>query len=693
MGSLTFTTSISELKRIGVRRAKVLSENHIQTVQDLLYTFPRRHLDRTSVSRIKSLRKGDHSSIIGSVRSTGEKAIRRGKIFQVILSDGTGSMTLTWFNGIKYIKNLFKIGDRLAVYGKIDYYNGFSITHPDFDRLSSHDDPVNTGAILPLYPLTQAYKSAGLEQRIFRKIMLDIFENLDDVPELFSKEICENSGLISRKDALHEIHFPKNEDSLKKAIHRLKYEEHFFLQLLMAFRKATLKVSKATPFSKTGPYVKLIEDSLPFELTHAQIKVISEIKDDMKLSQSMNRLLQGDVGSGKTIVAILTMALAVGNKAQTVLMAPTEILAHQHYESIKAMFDKINIPCALLIGQMKKSERQKILVGLESGTVPIVIGTHALIQDDVHFNKLGLVIVDEQHRFGVKQRGKLIDKGLNPHFLAMTATPIPRTLSITYHGDMDLSIIDELPKNRKPVVTKVIEPSRLNSVYSFMKDEVLKGRQCMVIYPLVEESEKSDLIAAVDAHKDLDQSIFPDCEVGLIHGRMKTEDKDNVMDLFSKNKIQILVSTTVIEVGVDIPNATVMLVEHAERFGLTQLHQLRGRVGRGAEKSYCILVKRKVTDTSRDRLSIMERTNDGFIIADEDLKLRGPGEFFGIRQSGFLQFRIANLLTDGPIIRDARTVAFSVAKNDPNLMAPHNRHIRKTFMEEYADRMDFVQIS
>lgn len=693
MGSFSFSTPISELNRIGTRRAKALSDNSIHTVQDLLYTFPRRHLDRTSITSINALRKGDHSSVVGTVRSTGEKSIRRGKIFQVILSDGTGSMTLTWFNGIRFIKKLFKIGDKLAVYGKIDYYNGFSITHPEFDRLSQEDDPINTGAILPLYPLTKSYKSVGLEQRVVRKIMHELFDGLDSIPELFSKDICQSNGLISRLDALHQIHFPENEDSLKQAIFRLKFEEHFFLQLLMAFRKRTLKVAKATPFLNIGPHVKLIEESLPFELTDAQKKVILEIRNDMKVEHAMNRLLQGDVGSGKTIVAVLSMAIAVGNQSQAVLMAPTEILAHQHYESIKAILDRIHVPCALLIGQMKKKERDAILEGLNHGTIPVIIGTHALIQDDVTFKNLGLVIVDEQHRFGVKQRGKLMEKGLNPHFLAMTATPIPRTLSITYHGDMDLSIIDELPKNRQPIVTKIIEPSRLSRVYSFMKDEVKKGRQCIVIYPLVEESEKSDLTAAVEAHAQLESSIFPDCKVGLVHGRMKTEEKDDMMERFSNNDIQILVSTTVVEVGVDIPNATVMLVEHAERFGLTQLHQLRGRVGRGSEKSYCILVKRKVTEPSKGRLAIMEQTNDGFIIADEDLKLRGPGEFFGIRQSGFLKFRIANLLTDGPIIRKARDVAFTIAKSDPNLMQENHKNIRKTFMDEYADRMDFVQIS
>ena len=693
MRSLTFSTSISEINRIGVRRSKALSENEIHSVQDLLYTFPRRHLDRRSVSQIKSLQKDTQASIVGAIQSMGEKPIRRGKLFQVILSDGTGLLTLTWFNGAQYIKKLFKVGDRLAVHGKIEYYQGFSITHPDFDRLSKQDDPVNTGAILPLYPLTKSYKSVGLEQRIFRKIILEVFEDLGEVPELFTEEICKSQGLISRKEALHQIHFPKNEEALDQAIYRLKFEEHFFLQLLMAFRKITLKRSKAKAFTKIGPYVKLIEDDLPFTLTDAQKKVILEIRDDMKKNQTMNRLLQGDVGSGKTIVAILSMLIAVGNKSQIALMAPTEILAHQHYESVKAILDKVNVPCALLVGQMKKSERQAILNGLENGTIPVLIGTHALIQDDVIFKELGLVIVDEQHRFGVKQRGKLTDKGLNPHFLAMTATPIPRTLSITFHGDMDLSIIDELPKNRKPVVSKVIEEGRLESVYTFMKAEVGKGHQCMVIYPLVEESEKSDLIAAVDAHQKLDQFIFPKINVGLIHGRMKTEEKDEIMAKFAKNEINILVSTTVIEVGVDIPNATVMLIEHAERFGLTQLHQLRGRVGRGAEKSYCIMVRRKFTETSKTRLAIMERTNDGFVIADEDLKLRGPGEFFGIRQSGFLQFRIANLLTDGPIIRSAREAAFSVAKSDPNLLNKDHKIMRETFMKDYADRMDFVQIS
>ena len=690
---MDLATPISNLKGVGSRRETVLNDHGISTIHDLLYYFPRRHLDRTTISPIRNFTKGDVVTLIGKVETFGEKFTRRGKIFQVIVSDGTGLLTLTWFNGVRYIKNLFKIGDKLAIHGKVDYYGGFTITHPEFDKLEKDDDPVSTGKVIPLYPLTQELKSSGLDQRILRNMVSEALSLNIEISELFSNDILTINGLIPLKKALHDIHFSDEIGELNQAIKRLKFDEHFFLQLLMALRKQSLQRSGTSPLSNIGPYFKLISESLEFELTEAQKKVIKEIHSDLKNSISMNRLLQGDVGSGKTIVSILVSALAVGNSAQVAIMAPTEILATQHYHSFKTELGRANIPCVLLLGNMKKSERIPILDGLENGKIPVVIGTHALIQDDVIFKNLGLVIVDEQHRFGVNQRAKLIEKGINPHFLAMTATPIPRTLSITYHGDMDLSIIDEMPANRIPVVTKVVEPARLGKVYKFIKEEVAAGRQCMVIYPLVEESEKPDLAAAVDAHQELDEKFFPDLCVGLVHGRMKAEEKDDIMEKFSKNEINILVSTTVVEVGVDIPNATVMVVEHAERFGLTQLHQLRGRVGRGAEKSYCVLVKRNVTEPSRMRLSIMEETNDGFIIADEDLKLRGPGEFFGIKQSGFFKYKIANMVTDGPIIRDARKVAFELVENDPNLKNKVNKMIRETFIREYADRLEGISLS
>jgi len=670
-----------------------LNDQGISTLGDLLYYFPRRHLDRTTISPIRNFTKGDVVTLMGTVESFGEKSTRRGKIFQVIVSDGTGLLTLTWFNGVRYLKPLFKIGDKLAIHGKVDYYGGFTITHPEFDTLEKDDDPVSTGKVIPLYPLTQELKSDGIDQRILRNMVKDVLQSRLDIPEIFPHAILDSTNYITLSEALSKIHFSNGIGELTLAIQRLKFDEHFFLQLLMALRKRSLQHSGAVPLLDIGPYFKLISESLNFELTGAQKKVIKEIHDDLKNSTSMNRLLQGDVGSGKTIVSILVSALAVGNNVQVAIMAPTEILATQHFHSFKTELDKANIPCALLVGKMKKSERAPILEGIENGKIPVLIGTHALIQDDIIFNNLGLVIVDEQHRFGVNQRAKLLDKGNHPHFLAMTATPIPRTLSITYHGDMELSIIDEMPANRIPVVSKVVEPTRLPKVYQFMKEEVAVGRQCMIIYPLVEESEKSDLSAAVEAHQQLDEIIFPDISVGLIHGRMTSDEKDEIMARFSKNEISILVSTTVIEVGVDIPNATVMMIEHAERFGLTQLHQLRGRAGRGVEKSYCIMVKRDVTDPSRKRLSIMEKTNDGFIIADEDLKLRGPGEFFGLKQSGFFQFKIANMVTDGVIIRDARKVAFELIEQDPNLKKESNQVIREIFLRDYADRLENISLS
>ena len=686
-------TPISTLKGVGSRREQVLNNHGIFTIHDLLYYFPRRHLDRTTISPIRNFTKGDVVTLIGTVETFGEKSTRRGKIFQVIVSDGTGLLTLTWFNGVRYIKNLFKIGDKLAIHGKVDYYGGFTITHPEFDKLEKDDDPISTGKVIPLYSLTQELKSGGIDQRILRQIVKEVLDLNSKIPEIFQQYILDEHDLISLKDALNKIHFSNGIGELNQAIHRLKFDEHFFLQLLMALRKRSLQHSGSLPLPDIGPYFKLISETLDFELTDAQKKVINEIHSDLKNPIPMNRLLQGDVGSGKTIVSILISALAVGNNAQVAMMVPTEILATQHFHSFKSELEKVNIPCALLVGNMKKLERSPILAGLENGKIPMVIGTHALIQEDVNFKNLGLVIIDEQHRFGVNQRAKLVEKGNNPHFLAMTATPIPRTLSITYHGDMDLSIIDEMPANRIPVVTKVVEPSRLGKVYKFIKDEVAAGRQCMVIYPLVEESEKSDLAAAVVAHKELDEKFFPDLNVGLVHGRMKAGEKDDIMERFSKNEISILVSTTVVEVGVDIPNATVMVVEHADRFGLTQLHQLRGRVGRGAEKSYCVLVKRNVTDTSRTRLSIMEETHDGFVIADEDLKLRGPGEFFGIKQSGFFKFKIANMVTDGPIIHMARKLAFEIVERDPNLKNESNKMIREMFILDYSDRLEDISLS
>jgi len=690
---LNLNDSISIVLGVGPQRVKVLNGLGVESVKDMLYYFPRRYLDRTTLTPIRELTKGDHITLIAQVETLGEKRIRRGTMFQIITSDGTGLLTLNWFNGVRYVKNLFKVGDKLAISGKVEWYNGFSITHPEIEKLRDDEDPLKTGKVVPIYPLTQELRSVGLDQRGIRKILGMIVSELNPISEIMPEAILKEHDLIFLDKALRDIHFSKNLSELRSATKRLKFDEHFFLQLLLGLRKQMKFSYQTKRLIDIGPYFRPISETLDFELTNAQKNVIQDVHLDMKNNHPMNRLIQGDVGCGKTIVAVLISLIAVGNNVQVAIMAPTEILARQHFHSFKEQLDKVNIPCALLLGKMKKKDRSPIISGLKNGNIPIVIGTHALIQKDVSFRNLGLVIIDEQHRFGVNQRSSLLEKGDNPHSMAMTATPIPRTLAITYHGDMDISVIDELPSMRIPVTTKVINPERLNNVYKFIRDEVQKGRQCIVVYPLVEESEKSDLAAAVEAHDELSKIQFSNLSVGLVHGRMVVEEKDEVIKKFEKNEINILVSTTVVEVGIDIPNATVMLVEHAERFGLTQLHQLRGRVGRGANKSYCILVRRGFTETSKNRLTVMENTNDGFVIADEDLKLRGPGEFFGLRQSGFFQFKIADMVQDGPLLRQARSSAFNLIDNDQGLEHEVNKRLREWFITDYASYLGNIKLS
>ena len=683
-------TPIKYIRGVGPKRATALATAGIDTVNDLLHYYPRRYLDRTTVKSIHELKKGDQATMVGTVEVCGERQMRKRKLFQAVLSDGTGMITLVWFNGIKYIKNAVQKGDRLAVHGKVEFYNGFQIVHPDFDKLDSDADPINTGTIIPLYPLTAELKKVRIDHRSFRRIIKENEEMFSIIEDHFEESVLSEQKLIPLQTALQHIHFPESRKNLLAAMERLKFDEHFFLQLLMALRKKSYEKIGTNALTKSGPHVQQIETELGFELTTAQQKVIQEIRIDIARPQAMNRLLQGDVGSGKTIVAILVAAAAVANGVQVAVMAPTEILAHQHFESFKKQLNKVHISCALLVGKQKATERKQILEAVKDGKINVVIGTHALIQAEVEFKNLGFVVVDEQHRFGVVQRGILLQKGSHPHLLAMTATPIPRTMAITYHGDMDLSIIDEMPKDRKPVITKIVKEDRLQNVYKFIREEVQAGRQCMVVYPLVEETEKSDLAAATEGFEAL-QNIFKGIKIGLIHGRMKKEEKDAIMDAYAKNEINILVSTTVIEVGIDIPNASVMLIEHAERFGLTQLHQLRGRVGRGSSKSYCILVERNIRDTSRKRLAIMEKTNNGFVIADEDLKMRGPGKFFSTEQSGFFKHKIADMVTDGAIIRKAREVAQTIAKTDTKL--ENNPRMKKRLLKDYAQYLDTVVIS
>ena len=678
---------ISSVKGIGPAKNNAFAERGINTISDLVNHYPRKYLDRTNVTQISKIKNKMHVNLVGTIEASGMVQGRKRQFFKAILKDKSGIVTLTWFRGARYMNQSVKKGDYLAITGKVEFYNGLQIIHPEYDKLNIEDDPLNSGIITPLYSISAELKKSRIDSRFLRKTISNIFKNIKEIPDFFGSDILENKKLISLDESLRQIHFPVNKKKLKSAIKRLKFNEHFFFQLSMIAKRSLIKKLPSKSFKKTGIQTKLIFNNIEFELTGAQKRVLKEIKDDLSHSYAMNRLLQGDVGSGKTIVSILASAIAVSNKAQVAIMAPTEILAKQHYNSFKNLADYAKMSCALLTGGMPARDRKKIIVGLENGNIDIVVGTHALIQKDIKFNLLGLAIIDEQHRFGVNQRNALLQKGFNPHLLSMTATPIPRTLAITYHGDMDLSIIDELPKNRIPITTKTVNENRLEKIYSFMNDEVKSGRQCIIVYPLIEETEKSDLAAAEEMYDKLKRNVFKDIKVGLIHGRLEKDLKDKIMSDFSKNKINIIISTTVIEVGIDVPNATVMLIEHAERFGLTQLHQLRGRVGRGSEKSYCILVQRNFTENAIKRLKIMESTNDGFIISDEDLKMRGPGEFFGIKQSGFFNFKIASITSDGDLITNARNTAKEYLEEDLKRLSIKNKIIYGELMSQYGERL------
>ena len=693
MSFLTLSSSLKYIKGLGPVRTQVLSEMNIQTVGDLLYYFPRRHLDRTTVNPIRHMERDRYSTVVGTVQKTRVRKMGRKSLFEAVLYDGTGQLSLVWFHAIPIIKKMIQMEDRLAVTGKVGFYKGFQMIHPEWDKLDKDEDPVNTQAIIPLYPLTQELKESGLEHRRMRKVISGIIDSISRIEDYFPDWMLKKYSLFPLSQSLKEIHFPSHEGGLKQSINRLKFDEHFFLQLLMVLRKASFEETASQPLGIKGDNVMSIYNNLDFSLTSAQKKVIKEICEDLNKSTAMNRLLQGDVGSGKTVVAVLSSAVAVDSGVQCAIMAPTEILAVQHFDSFKKFSKNSPLSCELLIGKTPPKERTVILKKLKEKKIDVIIGTHALIQKDVQFKLLGLVIVDEQHRFGVVQRGDLISKGHNPHFLAMTATPIPRTLTITYHGDMECSILDEMPKNRKPVKTRVVQPMKLEKVYQYMKSEMDEGKQCMIVYPLVEETEKSDLKAAEEAFIELSDGDFSDFSTGLLHGRMKKDEKNDIMEKFSKNEIHLLISTTVIEVGIDVPNATVMVVEHADRFGLTQLHQLRGRVGRGTKKSVCVLVQRKSTESGLKRLQIMEETNDGFKIADEDLLMRGPGAFFSSKQSGFLKYRIADLVRDKTIIREARKAAFELIEKDPHLRKPKHEGVRNKFIQEYRSLLQDIKIN
>ena len=631
--------------------------------------------------------------IVGKIISLDIKQARKRRFFEITINDGSGNLKCIWFRGLSWISEKFSLNETIAVYGKIEFYNGFRLIHPEFDMLDDNEDPINTGKIISIYPSNTDLKSVGIDSRGFRRLLNSAIEkSKSSISDFYSSKILKSNGLINLNSALENIHKPENQRKLDNAIYRLKFDEHFFLQLILALKRSNLKRNKTIKFTNKDNFVKKIFNQIPFNLTNSQIKVLKDIRDDLSSDKSMNRLIQGDVGCGKTVVALLAAGIAIDNSSQVAIMAPTEILSEQHYNSFKGYCDAVGISCELLIGNLNKKDKDYINERLKSGAIDIIIGTHALIQEKINFKNLGLAIIDEQHRFGVEHRKMLIKKSKNPNVLAMTATPIPRTLSMTLHGDMDISIIDELPKNRIPIITKIVNEDRLESIYEFIKKEMKEKRQCYIVFPIIEESETLDLEAAQTGYENIKNNIFQDYKIGYIHGKMKKDERDVQMDKFINGEINLLVSTTVIEVGIDNPNATVMIIENSERFGLTQLHQLRGRIGRGAQQSYCILVQRKNTPIANHRLKVMENTLNGFKISDEDLKLRGPGEFFGKRQHGYLKTKIADISKDLDIIKFARNLAFDIVQDDCELKNPKHKNIKNELIYRYSNMLEFIDI-
>ena len=687
--SVNLQTPIDYLKGVGPNRADLLrKELGIYTYQDLINLFPNRYIDRTQYYKINQLQRHNADvQIIGKIIGFKEVAQKRGKRLVGTFQDETGTMELVWFRGQKWIRENLKLNKPYVAFGKTNWFSGkFNMAHPDLELLDDHKKNLSSG-MQAIYPSTEKLSNKGISNRVMSKIMQQLFiETKGRFTETLSENLLDELKLIPKKDALFNVHFPKNPELLSKAQFRLKFEELFYIQLQLILKNLIHKSKiKGFPFEKVGDYFNtFFSNHLPFELTNAQKRVLKEIRADLGSNAQMNRLLQGDVGSGKTIVALMSMLIALDNGFQACLMAPTEILSVQHYNGLSELCNNLNISIKLLTGSSKASERKKIHESLENGELQILIGTHALLEDKVKFKNLGLAIIDEQHRFGVAQRSKLWKKNTSPpHVLVMTATPIPRTLAMSVYGDLDISIIDELPPGRKPVKTvHRYDKNRLN-VFRFIRDEIDKGRQIYIVYPLIQESSAMDYKDLMDGYESISRDFpMPKYQISIVHGKMKPADKEFEMQRFIKGETQIMVATTVIEVGVNVPNASVMIIESAERFGLSQLHQLRGRVGRGAEQSYCILMtSHKLSSDSKTRLETMTRTNDGFEIAEVDLKLRGPGDIMGTQQSGVLNLKIADIIKDNDILQNARFYAKKILQNDSTLSKPEHVVLLNTYKQ------------
>ncbi|MEO6693732.1 MAG: ATP-dependent DNA helicase RecG [Ignavibacteria bacterium] len=695
---------IKFLKGVGEKRAEAFTKIGIHSAEDFLNFIPRAYIKHVKIRQIKDL-NGSNAIVSGEIID-----IRHPKSdhqpLEITLYDKTGSVEIPIFGASEFRSKQFRLREKFLFWIKIDdgnFTSRLKISYRDHLKLNDADaleKDFLKFRLIPLYELSGILKKTWIKPLLLSKIVFNAFSTLlksdpDYIKESLPVNLLKEYNLISRKEAILRINFPVEMSDVENSRKRLAFEELFYLQLLLALKKNRVSAEKkGISFDKpTKELISKFKKLLPFELTSAQIRVTKELYEDMRSDKCMNRLLQGDVGSGKTIVAILSILLAFENGYQSAFMCPTELLSEQHYKTISEFLKPFDITITHLVGGQKKKLREEILNDIQTGKSDIIIGTHALIQEKVEFKNLGFVVIDEQHKFGVMQRAKLKEKGLNPDVLVMTATPIPRTLSMTYYGDLDVSIIDELPLNRIPIRTALRMEADKFKIYSFVKDEINNGRQAYIIYPLIDESEKLDLKSAEENYKLLKENIFTKHNVGMIHGKMLSQDKDEVMENFKNKKIDILVSTTVIEVGIDIPNATVMIIEEAQRFGLSQLHQLRGRVGRGAEQSYCILIARYLDEISRKRLNIICESTDGFRIAEEDMEIRGPGDFFGIRQSGILNFSCRDLNKDKDVLETARIIAFRIIETDPQLRKEEHLVIKKHFMKYFKDSLHLMEVA
>jgi len=682
---------VSKVKFVGPAMLGYLDKLGIKTVGDLLYHFPHRYLDLSKMRKIAGLRAGENATVVGQVREIKRWRGRKGtRVVNVSIYDGTGHLTCTWFNQ-DFIAKRLKEGMQVAFSGKVTYkYRQLQMANPLYDVLSEgHGESIHSGRIVPIHPATQ-----NLSTNVIRRIMKNALDAYGNVADPLPHSVIAENSLMPKARALKEVHFPTGRELLLKARERLIFEELFLMQVGLAARKKRLEIySKGISHNRDGELVNKVHHMLPFELTSDQRKVIYEIQSDMEKPKPMNRLLQGEVGSGKTIVALITLLTAVQSGYQAAMMAPTEVLASQHYLKLKDMLQKLGVKAALLTGSTSQKERESLLGEILNGDVDLVIGTHAIIQESVDFKRLGVVVIDEQHRFGVLQRIVLKEKGYRPDVLVMSATPIPRTLSLTLYGDLDVSIIKELPGGKQigeHVETILCDLKRRDWAYDKIRNEVADGRQAYIVCPLIEESDKLEVKAVMEEAEHLKNEVFPDLRVDLIHGRLKPAEKEEVMRQFAKGELDILISTTVIEVGIDVPNATVMLIEDADRFGLAQLHQLRGRIGRGGHKSYCILFADPTTDDGKQRMDAICNIKDGFQLAEADLQIRGEGQLFGTRQSGMPDLKLAKLTRDIEILAEARNQAFKIVDADPTLSSPELQPLLKEVMKKFSNNLEWL---